>query len=283
MQMRTPRWLILLVVTLGVGIACPKVSGQDSPEIEHFAAQASEKIAKERPKRVLLVMQGGCLLDTQLCKTSESNLRVALTNAIPDIEFVDREKVVQELKIRGYLSIDAYEETLVRDLASETGAEIIAIQNLLWQADAYELTSKIIKVSGNKEIGTFKVKIGRSAQGDDKPILVKDEESGVTLIVTRGNPSHSRPLYFPACMKCPGPEYPEIARQKRLQGVIAFAVTITVQGTAEQISLIKSFDASLIPNAIQTIRGWRFQPAIGPDGKPFAARVPLEVTYRLSP
>jgi TonB family protein len=282
--MRTRRWFLLLVGTLGVGITCPQVSGQDSSEIEHFAAQTSEKVAKERPKHVLLEMQGGCLLDTQLCKTLESNLRAALAKAIPDIEFVDRENVVQELKKKGYLSIDAYDETLVRDLASETGAEIIAMQNLLWQAHGYELTSKIVKVSGNKEIGAFKVKIGRSAQGDDdKPILVKDEESGVTLIVTRGNPSHSHPLYFPACMKCPDPQYPEIARQKRLQGVIAFAVTITVQGIAEQISLIKSFDASLIPNAIQTIRGWRFQPAIGPDGKPFAARVPLEVTYRLSP
>jgi TonB family protein len=282
--MRTRRWLLLLVGTFGVGIACPKMSGQDSSEIEHLVAQTSEKVAKERPKRVLLEMQGGCLLDTQLCKTLESNLRVALTKAIPDIEFVDREKVVQELKKKEYLSIDAYDETLVRDLASETGAEIIAIQNLLWQAHAYELTSKIVKVSGNKEIGAFKVKIVRSAQGDDdKPILVKDEESGVTLIVTRGDPSHSHPLYFPACMKCPDPEYPEIARRKRLQGVIAFAVTITVQGTAEQISLIKSFDASLISNAIQTIRGWRFRPAIGPDGNPFAARVPLEVTYRLSP
>jgi TonB family protein len=282
--MRIRLWFLFLVGTVGVGIACLPVSGQKSPEIERLAAQTSEEVAKEGPKRVLLEMQGGCLLDTQLCKTLESNLRVALTKAIPDIEFVDRENVVQELKKKGYLSIDAYDETLVRDLASETGAEIVAIQNLLWQAHSYELTSKIVKVSGNKEIGTFKVKIARSAQGDDdKPILVKDEESGVTLIVTRGNAGHSRPLYFPACMKCPAPEFPEMARRKRLQGVIAFAVTITVQGTAEQISLIKSFDPSLIPNAIQTIRGWRFQPAIGPDGKPFAARVPLEVTYRLTP
>jgi TonB family protein len=69
----------------------------------------------------------------------------------------------------------------------------------------------------------------------------------------------------------------------KLPGVIAFFVTITVQGTAEQISLIKSFDANLTSNAVQTVRGWRFQPAIGPDGKPFAARVPLEVTYRSTP
>jgi TonB family protein len=282
--MRTRPWLLLLVGTLGVGIACLSVSGQDSAEIEHLAAQTSEKVAKERPKHVLLEMEGGCLLDTQLCKILESSLSDALTKSIPELEFVGRENVVRGLKKKGYLSIDAYDETIVRDLASEMGAEIIATQNLLWQAHGYELTSKIVKVNGNKEIGAFKVKIGRPPQSDDdKPVLVKDEESGVTLIVTRGNPSHSRPLYFPACMRCPDPEYPEMARRKRLQGVIAFFVTITAQGTAEQISLIKSFDASLVSNAVQTIRGWRFQPAIGPDGKPFAARVPLEVTYRLAP
>jgi TonB family protein len=84
-------------------------------------------------------------------------------------------------------------------------------------------------------------------------------------------------------MKCPDPEYSEEARAKRLEGVIAFRVTISDQGVAEQISLIRTFDTALATNALQTTRGWRFKPAIGPDGKPFAARVPLEVTYRLRP
>jgi TonB family protein len=82
-------------------------------------------------------------------------------------------------------------------------------------------------------------------------------------------------------MKCPEPEYTDEARRKGLEGVIAFLVTISDQGVAEQISLIKTFDASLTANAVQTIHGWRFKPAIGPDGKPFAVRVPVEVSYRL--
>jgi len=83
-------------------------------------------------------------------------------------------------------------------------------------------------------------------------------------------------------MKCPDPEYPEDARRKRLQGVIAFLVTISEQGVAEDISLVRTFDRTLATNAVQTIHGWRFKPAIGPDGKPFPERVPLEVTYRLA-
>jgi TonB family protein len=62
---------------------------------------------------------------------------------------------------------------------------------------------------------------------------------------------------------------------------VSFFVTITVQGTAEQISVVKSFDASLNDNAIQTIHSWRFKPPIGKDGRPFVTWMPLEVTYQL--
>src|SRR5260370_34269953 len=110
--MRIRLLFLFLVGTVGVGIACLPVSGQKSPEIERLTAQTSEQVAKEGPKRVLLEMQGGCLLDTQFCNTLESTLSVALTKSIPEIEFVSRENVVQELKRKGFLSIDAYDETL---------------------------------------------------------------------------------------------------------------------------------------------------------------------------
>src|ERR1700726_2775200 len=163
-------------------------------------------------------------------------------------------------------------------------AETVVIEDLIEEPHAYEISTKIVNVSGDKEIGTFKIKNARPSldDDDDKPLVIKDAESGVSLVIPRGNSIHSPSLYYPACMKCPDPEYTREARGKRLEGVIAFLVTISDQGAAEQISLIRTFDTALATKAVQTIRGWRFRPATGPEGKPFAARVPIEVTYRLT-
>jgi TonB family protein len=231
---------------------------------------------------VLVGIQGGCLFESQLCETLESNLRASLTNSISGIQFVNRGDVAQLLKKRGYLSIDVYEESLIRRVASEMGADIVVIENLTWEPRGYELTSKIVKVSGDKEVSTFKINIARSAQDtDDKPILVKDTETGVTLVIPRQKTNHSPPLYFPGCLKCPDPAYPEDARKKGLEGVMVFLVTVSDKGEGEQIALVKTFDAGLTADAVQTLRTWVFKPAIGPDGKAFATRVPVEVTYRL--
>jgi TonB family protein len=273
---------LLLAATVSIISGSLQARAQDLSEIEHLAAQTSEKVAKAHPKRVLIGIRVGCVLNIQLCAALDSSRREGLAKSTPGIQFVSKEDVAQVLKKHGFLSIDVYDEFLLRGVASEMGAEIVVIDNLVEEAHGYELISKIVNVSGDKEIGTFKTKIARSpSDNDDKPVLIKDTESDVSLIVSREHSFHSHPLYYPACMKCPDPEYTDEARRKGLEGVIVFLVTISDQGVANHISLIKAFDAGLTANAVQTINGWRFKPAIGPDGKPFAARVPLEVTYRM--
>jgi len=273
--------LLLILLT---GLGCLPARGQDSAEVQRLADQTSERVAKEHPKQVFVETGHACVFDTQLCQTLEADLRAGLTKLVPEIQFVNRERFLQELKNKGFLSIDAEDDSLAREFASEIGAEIVVVENLKIEVHGYELTCYIVRVNGDKEIGSFKTKIYRSgSDSDHKPLLLRDDESGITFPVYRENVTQSPPPYVPHCMTCPDPVYPDAARRKRLQGVVVFFVTINLQGTAEQISLVKSFDPSLTDNAIQTIRAWRFKPAIGPDGKPFISRVPLEITYRLPP
>jgi len=279
--MRSSLIYLLLVSLLAIVPDC--LWGQDSSEIERLATQTSDKVVKSHPTRVLIGIRAGCLFNIQLCDSLDSRLRADLQKSIQGIQFVNKEDVIQELKKRGFLSIDAYNDFVLQGVASYVGAETVVMEDLVEEPKAYEISGKIMNAGSDKEVGTSKVKIARpSVDNDDKPLFIKDPESGASLVVPRGHPVHSRPLYFPACMKCPDPEYPEDARRKRLQGVIAFLVTISEQGVAEDISLVRTFDRTLATNAVQTIHGWRFKPAIGPDGKPFPERVPLEVTYRLA-
>jgi TonB family protein len=62
---------------------------------------------------------------------------------------------------------------------------------------------------------------------------------------------------------------------------VLLQVTITEQGAVDQVGVIDGLAGGLTDQALEAVRSWHFKPAIGKDGKPFAARMPLEVTFRL--
>jgi TonB family protein len=64
--------------------------------------------------------------------------------------------------------------------------------------------------------------------------------------------------------------------------VITLLVTITKQGKAKDIIVVKSFDDRLAVRAVQAVRRWQFKTANGLDGKALAVRVPVAVVFRLS-
>jgi TonB family protein len=87
---------------------------------------------------------------------------------------------------------------------------------------------------------------------------------------------------FPECSFCPDPSYPEEARAKHLEGMVAFTAVITPDGRAEDITLVKTSDPIFTQNASEAIQKWRFRPARGPDGIPVPVTVPFEITFRLA-
>jgi TonB family protein len=276
-----PRQFAILALILSA-VYLP-ARGQNGPEIENLAARTTGRVAKSHPKTVFIGMRQGCILDTQLCENLDSNLRALLGAAVSGIQFSSREDVVSVLKNYGLLSIDVYQDSVLRAAASKLGVEVLVIDNLIWKGTNYELSSKIIDVSKDKELDTFTVAIPRSATDtEEKPVFFREVDSGPFLFILRGNSKHFPPFGYPACDKCPDPKYPEEARRKGLEGTIVFLVTVTERGVAEQIGLVKAFDPRLTASALQAVQSWRFKPAIGLDGKPIAVRVPLEVTFRLA-
>jgi TonB family protein len=252
------------------------------PEVEILATRTAGRVAKSHAKQVFIGMRQGCILDSQLCENLDSTLRALLGAAVPGIQFSTREDVVSLLKSRGFFSIDAYQDSAIRAVASSLRVEVLVIDNLIWKGANYELSSKIIDVSKDKELDIFTVKISRPATpNEEEPVFFREGGSGPFLFIERRNSNHFPPFRYPACDKCPDPKYPAEARHKGLEGTIVLLVTVSEQGMAEQISLIKSFDSDLTASALQAVQSWRFKPAIGLDGKPIAVRVPIEVTFRL--
>lgn len=88
---------------------------------------------------------------------------------------------------------------------------------------------------------------------------------------------------IPACLYCPIPQYTDKARTAKPNGSVVVQAIVTADGRAENISIVKGHELGLglDENAIRVVSEWRFKPATGPDGKPIAVVVPVEVTFRI--
>jgi TonB family protein len=85
----------------------------------------------------------------------------------------------------------------------------------------------------------------------------------------------------PACVFCPNPSYTDEARAAKFSGSVVLQVVVTADGRAENISVMRKTGYGLEQSAIETVKRWQFRPAQGPDGKPVATVVPIEVTFRI--
>jgi TonB family protein len=85
----------------------------------------------------------------------------------------------------------------------------------------------------------------------------------------------------PSCVYCPDPKYPEAARQVKFMGTVTVQVVVNPDGRASDIVVIKDPGMGLGEKAVEAVKTWQFRPALGPNDKPAATRVNIEVQFRL--
>jgi protein TonB len=86
---------------------------------------------------------------------------------------------------------------------------------------------------------------------------------------------------MPACVYCPQAEYSDEAVKAKYQGTVYLIATITAEGKATDIQVVKGMGLGLDEKAIAAVRTWRFTPARGPNGQPASVRQTIEVQFRL--
>lgn len=85
----------------------------------------------------------------------------------------------------------------------------------------------------------------------------------------------------PRCAYCPNPSYSEEARAAKLQGSVILRVVVSATGQVANAVVLRGPGHGLDQKALEAIQSWRFTPAVGPDGKPLACMVNIEVTFRI--
>jgi periplasmic protein TonB len=86
---------------------------------------------------------------------------------------------------------------------------------------------------------------------------------------------------MPTCDYCPYPVYTDEARHVKVQGTVTLRVLVGADGRASQIRVVSGVGYGLEERAEQTVRGWRFKPALDAARRPVPAWVTIEAIFRL--
>ncbi|MEM7480631.1 MAG: TonB family protein [Acidobacteriota bacterium] len=78
----------------------------------------------------------------------------------------------------------------------------------------------------------------------------------------------------------PDPQYTEIARKARIQGVVIVQATVSKEGVVQDVKVLKGLPMGLDKAAADAVKKWKFQPATL-NGKPVDVYYNLTVNFSL--
>ena len=270
--------LIVGICVLGSTFVLAAVGPQGHQGFESLAEHTARIVSKSNTQQILIAQSESCLLDQSTCKDSESALRSELVRTIPSAQFISSDATLSQVKKSGLLPIDAYNNQILLALASETGATTLVTENLQWKGDHYELSNHVYDASTGKSLGEFAVKVAPSISGDD-PLVFRDPESGVSLIVPKRKTSGFRVFRYPQCEKCPPPVY-LATRAQMIDEEVSLRVTVTDQGEVQQIVVLSAPNKAANDASVAAVSKWHFKPAIDSDGKSFVARTDISLDLK---
>jgi TonB family protein len=276
-------FLAILVCGASIPLQSHAQTSPNEAGINKLATRTAERVAKTQAHHVLVMNVQGCLLDPDLCGSLDQKLRLELQMVIPGLQLLTRRDVLPLLAKHRLLPVDAYTGA-VEATAQDLGAEVMVTETLGAIEGGYQAIITVVDLAKHKNLDVFRANLNQPTLYSG-PLIFREPADGPALVVpARMQDAHNIVKgLFPSCEKCPEPQFTPEARAKKIEGIVLLMVTITEQGTAEQIAVVRALNGGLTESAVASVRGWRFRPAAGPDGKPFATRTPIEVNFVLKP
>lgn len=276
----------LVTLLACIVLLSPSSRAQSSPNdaaMNELAKRTAGRVLKGHFHRVLVLTMARCVLDADTCGAFDQKLRTELAAEIPDVTLFSRAEIMPLLTKYGLIPVDAY-TSAAEPAAVDVGADIMITESLTGTEDGYELTATLTDLTQRSKLDDYKVKLKESGSAADlkqEPLYFREPKDGpAVLMFNSRNPAQKG--QYPKCEYCPEPTYPEEARSKKIAGTVLLVVTVTEQGTAQQIGVVRGLGGGLTDSAAQTVGRWRFKPAAGPDGKAITTRTPIQVRFALT-
>jgi TonB family protein len=249
------------------------------PAIAGLAHRIAEPLQKAKVTKVFVAdLRGPQGLEHPLGKWLANQISKSLERDFPGLQVLDRSQEVGIADDSDDLG-NQFQPILLkreRDLARKLGANVVVGGNFakIQQGIGISLYAKFASDSP-RLLGETNGIIPISDEivnvsSDSIPL----QKSGIARAGIGGTTT-------PSCIHCPPPNYTEEARAAKYQGVVVLQVTVTAEGRATNIAILKAPGKGLEARAVEAVRDWKFKPAVGPDRNPVSVIVPIEVTFRL--
>ena len=271
--------LLALMMTLALVPAC-SAQAMVNP-LQDGGTRIADGITRAKLKTVIVFdFSGPDNHLTQLGLDLAANFRAVLAKSGPRFRVENAQQVSQRLADHFYApEVVLYPDWLLAP-AQDLGVNGFVSGQLSIAGDKITLDISAYRCKDGKGVGA--VKISWPLSDDlralsDGNLLEKTRDSDGAPILASGAKGYT----MPKCLYCPRADYSGEALRHKYQGVVELMAVVERDGTIGNIRVIKPLPYGLSLEAINAVRKWKLDPALGPDGKPAPVRQIIEVTFQL--
>jgi TonB family protein len=271
-------------------VAAPAVTPISELDMDAFAAKLVPEITKRHFSKVAVFGAMGPADElTVLGSMIGDALSVALARQANGYQVVERSAIRERLQKERLSDSMLLTGTLAGWISQLMGSQgLILVDFGYLNPPAITITAHLFDVRQKEEKALSTLKYSFVPDESQNYGAKKPFHSDLTLLgeyyrlseAIKSKPVNSHAAHA-ACVSCPHPDFSEESRGRRFRGEIWLAVTVTSDGKAAEIAVVRPFGNDLDQQAVRTIRNWKFKPARDGDGKPVSERTAVEVVFEL--
>jgi TonB family protein len=138
----------------------------------------------------------------------------------------------------------------------------------------HEFDEHLNTIVGRDADGDAVLRIGTPAGAVNGGMIAPPPPDGTRRITIGGNVQQAK------LISQPRPEYPALAKQARIQGVVTLQALIAADGTMKTLSVISGHPL-LVPPALEAVRQWVYEKTLL-NGEPVEVLTQIDVNFTLS-
>ena len=261
-------------------LSVPSRTPAQQADLNSLVAPIAQEISKGHERKIAVLPlisrdQENASVGIWLAK----QIAVNLANSVPRIELLDANSVAIPVLASKDSRHPSYDQKAVDAFAKHSGAKVI-VQGSFGAFEEGLGVSLTASKKGRQEILTENA--GKlNLTSEITALLVRPLKSDLPSDgVYEGGWAG---VGLPKCLKCPDPGFPVDAQSSHTEGRVILFVLVGLDGASHQIEVKEATSPSFARQAINAVKTWKFEPALGPNRKPVPVRVPVEISFRFRP
>jgi TonB family protein len=216
----------------------------------------------------------------ELTSASEKSLAddfsAAMARMNKEIVILDRARIPEGLQKKGFGSADLEDPRNAQEVAKVLKAKSCVWGSITLGQHDFELLVEAFRVPDGKKIAGFKATLPLMDQMKDLAFMHNEKNLGLGLSrAGRGG------ITYPSCSYCPAAPYSHLAVQHHFEGTVLLSVTVSADGRADDVVVLRALPYGLTEKAVETVKSWQFKPAQTSDGTTVAMCQTVETTFHL--